>query len=120
MIDNFVLGCVHGTCAPSDDGSEGLKPWTCQCQEGWRGMLCNVPAAEPIDTKTLNLPAAKKGAATKGILPNMCVNYEILHLATPAPSFLSTGFYNLLLHIIIQYNNTTFPCGNTQHLNYAF
>ena len=37
-------------------------------------MLCNVPAAEPTDTKTLNLPAAKKGAATKGILPNMCVN----------------------------------------------
>ena len=37
-------------------------------------MLCNVPAAEPTDTKTLNLPAAKKGAATKGILPKMCVN----------------------------------------------
>ena len=26
----FVFsGCLHGTCAPNDDGSGGLKPW-CQ------------------------------------------------------------------------------------------
>jgi hypothetical protein len=40
------LGCLHGTCAPSDEGSGSLKPWTCQCKEGWKGMLCNTQNSE--------------------------------------------------------------------------
>lgn len=36
-------GCMHGSCLQSDDGS--LKPWTCHCNEGWRGMLCDQPSS---------------------------------------------------------------------------
>ncbi len=30
----FIQGCLHGTCALSDDGT-GTRPWTCQCQVGF-------------------------------------------------------------------------------------
>jgi len=34
-------GCVHGSCIDSDGVSE---PFTCHCDDDWKGALCNIPA----------------------------------------------------------------------------